>query len=249
MLRQTIHKAVAVLITVPGPVTPEFTIGEASLRQSPATNSLLIDIANSGNVLVKPAGEVVVTSADGTDLVRAPIAMGSVYAGTSTQIELPIPILLEPGSYEINVSLSDAEKGVSAEVRDLALQVEAVANASPVAAPVTVDSLTVDAVTDTSGAVQLANVVVAVNNAGTPLPAVRLTLHVTRDGQPVEDYVLSPSLALPTGITTIEQRYLPASAWQQGTYEFSLTLEAIELATGQTTLLHTVDAAADVVVP
>ena len=249
MLQQTLRKALAVLITVPGPVTPEFSIGEASLRQSEASNSLLVDITNSGNILVKPAGEIVLTDPNGTTLVTAPIAMGSVYADDSTQIEVPIPALLAPGTYTIDISLADEATGASAANPVLALDVTAFTDSTPATTPVTVDTFTVDAVPDASGAPQLANVSVTLNNAGATLPAIKLTLHVLLDGNVVEDYSLSPSLALPPGETTIEQRYIPATGWQSGTYSFSLTVEAVDLTTGQTTLLQSIDAASDVVVP
>jgi hypothetical protein len=246
MLRQTIRKAIAVLITVPGEVAPEFSIGEASLRQSVSANSLLVDIENSGNVLVKPEGTITVTSSDGVELVQAPIAMGSVYAGTATQIEVPIPLLLEPGSYEVAVSLSDAETGAVAEA-DLGLDVAANAEATPDAVDV-VTSFTVETSADASGAVQFADVSAQIG-AGTPLPSVKVTLHVSRDGELVEDYQMSASLAVPADGIAIQQRYIPAEGWQPGTYTFALTVEAVDLATGQSTLLQTVESASDVVVP
>jgi hypothetical protein len=249
MLQQTLRKALAVLITVPGPVTPEFSIGEASLRQSDVANSLLVDVTNSGNILLKPTGELVLTDAEGTELVTAPIAMGSVYAGDLTQIEVPIPTLLAPATYLIAITLTDEATGATASNPELALDVSAMSDASPVAALVTVDTFTVEAVADTSGGIQLANVAVVLNNAGTAIPAVKLTMHVLNGGNVVEDYALSPSLALPSGITTIEQRYIPATGWQSGTYSFSLTVEAVDLTTGQTTLLQSIDAASDVTVP
>lgn len=249
MLQQTLRKALAVLITVPGPVTPQFSIGEAWLRQSAQANSLLVDIANTGNILVRPAGELVLTSANGVLLVTAPVAMGSVYAGMSTQIEIPVPVLLEPGTYNVSVSLTDEVTGATASTPNLILEVTSPGDATPTVEPVTVDTFTVETVTDAAGVVQLANVSVTLNNTGSPLPAARVTLHVKLNGSVVEDYALSPSLALPTGLTVIEQRYLPATGWQSGTYTFSLTVEAVDLATGQTTLLQTVEAPSDVTVP
>lgn len=62
-------------------------------------------------------------------------------------------------------------------------------------------------------------------------------LHVTRDGEAVEDFVLTSSLALPNGFTTVEQQwYLPSESWTPGTYEFAVTLEEIG-SSGQVTLL------------
>lgn len=250
MLRQTIRKAIAVVITVPGPVTPGLSIGTASLKQSPVANSVLIEIENTGNVLLKPTGTVTVTGPDGEPVGTSPVVMGSVYAGMATILELPVPIILAPGLYAVEVSLADRETGVTAEAAALSLAVAESAAATPAIAGLMVDAVTVAPVTDAaSGSLQLVDITVGLSNPGGPVPSARLTLHVERDGELVEDYVLSPSLAVPAGVTTIQQRYVPASGWEPGDYTFAVTLELIDLNSGQATTVMTVDAAPSVTVP
>jgi hypothetical protein len=249
MLRQIIRKAIAVFITVPGPVSPEMTIGQASVRQTGSATSLLIEIGNPGNVLLKPTGTVTMTTRSGDPVLTAPIEMGSVYAETSTSIELPIPTVLSPGDYVVSVELSDEATGVSAAEPVLSLTV---IDPSTIAAapPVTIESMTVDPSRDpASGGLQFVNVTVGLENTGTPVPSARLTMHVTRDGTLVEDFPLNSSLVVPSGPIEIQQRYIPLGSWAPGTYAFSVTLEAVDANSGQVTVLANAEASSRVTVP
>ncbi len=251
MLRQNIVKAIAVFITVPGKLKPKLAIGAASIKQGPGSNSLIVEVENAGNVLLKPAGTLTMTTADGDALLSSPIEMGSVYAGMSTIIELPIPTLLDPGDYLVDLDLKDAETGAKAEGADLpAIALDPALAATPEVKPIRIDEVAAEPVLDPATDLLLVvNVTVVLVNDGGPLNGARLTLHVERDGELVEDLPLSSSLVVPSGSTEIAQRYVPLGRWEPGTYAFSVTLEATDLASGQVTLLDTADAAAPVVVP
>jgi len=54
---QIIRKEVAVFIIIPGPETPEFTLGEPAYVTGESVDRIDIPVVNSGNVLVKPQGE------------------------------------------------------------------------------------------------------------------------------------------------------------------------------------------------
>ena len=90
---------------------------------------------------------------------------------------------------------------------------------------------------------------VAVDNPLQPVANARLTLHVTRDGQKVEDYVLGSSLTIPEGSSEIRQRYLPVTGWTPGTWSFSVTLDAVDSNNGGVVELATASAAASVTAP
>jgi hypothetical protein len=250
MLKQTIAKALAVFITVPGPVEPNLEIGAVSLDQTANSNALVVEIANTGNVLLKPTGTVTMTRGD-EQILTAPVAMGSVYAGMSTTLELAIPTILAPGDYTVDVTLKDEETGAAVESLNVQLNVVAYdAAATPAASPVSIGAFTLEPVTDsTSGNLQVVNITVQLVNDGAPVPSARLTLHVTRDGELVEDFPLNSSLVIPTGTTDIQARYLPITGWEPGTYTFSVTLEAIDPTTGQATVLATADASSTITVP
>jgi hypothetical protein len=235
MFRQTIQKSIAIFITVPGPKNPALEIGEASIDQRTRAASIQIEIDNPGNVLLKPAGTVTMTDAGGKQIVDAPVKMGSVYAGTSTLLEIALPTTLLPGTYSVHIELSDEATGVAvdeereAELADLA--------ATPEASPVTIDSLTLEAARDSaSDTLQYVNVEVSLTNAGNPIQGAQVILHVTRDGAPVEDFTLASGLAIPVGPTQVAQRYIPPGGWTVGEYAFSVTVEAVT-PSGQRTAL------------
>ena len=251
MLRQIIKKSVAVFITVPGPETPELAIGETSVTQTATSNRLVVEVQNPGNVFLNPAGTVTMTTEDGEPVLTAPINMGPVYAGDTTTLELSIPTILEPGTYSVSVSVEDEETGVNAEVLDVPITVdEPPAAATPLAEPVSIASATIEPLigADTDE-LQAVNISVTLENPGAVIPSAELTLHVSRGGEPVEDYALNSSLVLPTGTTEIQQRYIPLSGWQPGTYSFELTLEATDPGTGQATVLATQTVKETIAVP
>lgn len=74
-------------------------------------------------------------------------------------------------------------------------------------------------------------------------------MHVSRDGELVEDYPLNSSLVVQAGATEIQQRYIPLGSWEPGEYTFALTLEAVDPASGQVTVLATHDVEETITVP
>jgi hypothetical protein len=250
MLRQRIVTSIAVFITVPGPLTPKLEIGQASLNQASERNVLQIEVSNPGNVLLKPAGTVTVTNDAGEAVVTAPIQMRSVYADSATTIEIPIPATVAPGKYAVSVTLADEETGVEASASDLSLDLSASADATPVAAPLAIDAVTIEPSRDAAtNNLRFINVSVLLSNTGESVNGARLIMHVTRDGALVENFPLSESLLVPRGTTEVRQRYLPMDEWVPGTYAFSIILEAVDVRSGQSTILATADAPTTITVP
>lgn len=249
MLRQIIKKSVAVFVIVPGPERVELEIGEVRVEQAASSSTLIIDIRNPGNVFLNPEGTVEVTTADGKPVLSAPVAMGPVYAGTGTTLEVYIPTVLEAADYTVSVSLGDEKRGVTIEEPALAVVVaEPLAAATPVAEPVTVAEATIDPITS-DDTLQAVNVQVVLENPASAIPSARLTLHVMRDGELVEDYPLNSSLVVQAGTTEMQQRYIPLAGWETGEYSFALTLEAVDSATGQVTVLATHELEKTITVP
>lgn len=240
MLRQIIKQSIAVFVTVPGPESPELTIGQPDITQAASTNSLVVEVQNPGNVFLNPSGTVTMTTEDGEPVVSSPVAMGPVYAGTATTLELVVPTMLAPGDYRVSITLEDEETGARAEVSNASVAVAESAEATPPAETVSFETVTIDPLTDPdSDELQAVNVGVTLNNPGEAIPSAQLTLHVMRDGELVEDFPLNSSLVVPTGSTEIQQRYVPLTGWEPGTYSFELTLEAVDPNTGQVTVLAT----------
>jgi len=249
MLRQIIKKSIAVFIIVPGPETPGLEIGEARVEQTSTSNSLVIDVRNTGNVYLNPSGTITMTTAAGEQVLTTPVTMGPVYAGDETTIELFIPTILAAGDYTVSVDLADESTGVSAEMQDVTLAVAEPPSDVAAAEPVTISAVTLDLITGGGDELQALNVTVSLENPEQAIPSGRLTMHVSRDGELVEDYPLNSSLVVQSGTTEIQQRYVPLGAWEPGTYTFALTLEAVDPNSGQVTVLATLDVEETIEVP
>jgi hypothetical protein len=252
MINQMLRQAISVAIRIPGPEKPELTIGEASYSLSTAAAAVQVAVKNSGNVHVRPDAELILSSQDGQEITRSNWKLATIYAGTATFVELALLQPLQPGQYLISLSLSDTEPEFESESRDLPLTVKNVdANGTPIAvAPaIAIESVTVNELRDPrSNALQGADLVVSIDNPAPPIANARLTLHVSHDGQPVEDYVLGSSLSFPGGSAEFRQRYLPMSGWTPGVWSFSVTLDVVDPTTGEVVELTTVQAETTVTV-
>lgn len=249
MLRQIIKKSIAVFIIVPGPETPGLEIGEARVEQTSTSNSLVIDVRNTGNVYLNPSGTITMTTGAGEQVLTTPVTMGPVYAGDETTIELFIPTILAAGAYTVSVDLTDESTGVSAEIQDVTLAVAEPPSDVAAVEPVTISAVTLDPITGGGDELQALNVTVSLENPEQAIPSGQLTMHVSRDGELVEDYPLNSSLVVQSGTTEIQQRYVPLGAWEPGTYTFALTLEAVDPNSGQVTVLATLDVEETIEVP
>lgn len=236
-INQTLRTVIAVLITVPGPITPAFTIGAPTLSQETPTQSLTMPISNTGNILVKPSGNVRVTDASGKTMLTAPVQMGSVYAHDATTLSIALSQPLPKGSYVVSVDLHDAATGASASVSNA--KIAARGEATPVSAAAIGFSSATATPKPSLNKLQFLEISATITNTGEPVTNARVVLHAVHDGATVEDFTLASSLALPTGDTVVQGRYLPADGWSTGTWTFSLTLEAVDAATGQTRPLGT----------
>lgn len=236
MFDQMVRKSVAVFITVPGEVTPNVELGTPEIQTNVAGQLIVVPVNNTGNVLLKPAGEVVLTDAAGNDVFTQPFAMGSVYAGMETTLEILLPAALPEGAYQVSVEMTDPATGLqaSAPATDVAVSYEA-----QVEAPLAITSAQVTPMPDAEE-VQFASVSITVENRDVAVEGARVTLSVARDGEPVENFVLASSVTLQQGETVIEQRYIPLEGWSPGEWTFSVTLESIDPQTNsQATLLET----------
>lgn len=239
VFRQILRNAMSVEITVPGPVLPEFELGEPVFTVGPAVTTLDIPVTNTGNILVKPSGELLLMSPDGRVLTRSSVEMGSVYGGMSTIIQILLPDQFPSGDYLVSIDLNDEATDASAALDE-----------SPVSlAETEVPNFEIQqaSVTPNGAPVQYADVAAVITNNGPNIPTTNVTLNVTRDGEEVESYPLAENQALPTGSTDFSQRYIPVDGWQEGTYTFELVISAVS---GDTeTVLATVEIPDEIVVP
>ncbi len=240
-LNQIIRSSIPVMVTVPGPVTPSFTIGTPIVNQD---GMVSIPITNTGNVLVRPAGAVSLTWPGESGSAPIAVAMGSVFAGTTTTIELPLPANIPPGStIELTSTLTDPETQASASIGPVSIAVS-VAPAEP-PSTFSVDAVTVTAFGDP---VQYATIAITIDNQGENIISGLVSLKVYRDDTLVETYVVARNQTMPNGASTIETRYVPASGWQSGTYRFEIEISSVD-AGGAATVIHAGPVPDTIVIP
>jgi hypothetical protein len=181
-----------------------------------------------------------VSDSTGKQLFNAPVTMRSVYARDSTSLIVGLPQQLQQGEYHVAVELSDPETKVKASGE---ATVSGTAPATP-AAPAPIQILeAVGTPRPSADDVQFLDIAATINNSGEPLTNVKVVLHVTHDGEVVEDFALASSLALPDGSTLVQQRYIPGTGWSKGTWQFTLSVEAVDPGSGVAQVLATADLA------
>lgn len=111
-IEQVNRTAVAVAIDVTGPRSPALEIGAVGHKAAGGISFVSFEVANTGNVHLKPAGDFTLRGADGVQIASAEPAMDSLYAGTETLLEAPLAAALAPGDYCAELRLADAETGV-----------------------------------------------------------------------------------------------------------------------------------------
>src|SRR6185312_6714389 len=114
-INQINRQAIAVSITVPGPLVPGLAINQISYTPVGERSVLDFAVANTGNMNLKPSGEFTLKSPDGQEISHGPIQMGSFYAGTTTTVEGLLAQHLNPGDYVASLALTDTKSGATAE--------------------------------------------------------------------------------------------------------------------------------------
>jgi hypothetical protein len=236
LLEQVIRKTIAVFIIVPGDEEASFSLGEPEYSSEGALDTVNVPLENTGNVLVRPAGEMTVTDADGKVMVTAPIAMNSVYAGTTVTLSVPVGVPLEAGDYTVSVELEDAENGAIDALDEATVSVTA--GDETAAQFIVTATVTLQPDADDPA---YADVSVTVTNDGQPIPTAEVLLDVILDGEPLETFPLAAAVPLPQGDSVVSQRYIPPSGWESGTWSFVVRVNVIDPATTASTNVATID--------
>lgn len=227
----------AVAILVPGDITPSFTVGEPVIEN----RALQIPVTNTGNYLVRPMGQLVLTDATGATVQSSKIQMGSVYAGLSTMLVSFLPDQLPAGEYSVDLTLTDEASGFQATIEKAPVTLVEAIDPTALTAEV--------AVAPNAEPIAFANVTVTLQNGGKEIPAANVSLRVLRDGVEVETFPLASNLLVPTGETAVTGRYIPADAWSSGTYTFEVIVSAVSQREGTETILLTMSVPGEIVVP
>ncbi|MCC6705209.1 MAG: hypothetical protein IT334_10055 [Thermomicrobiales bacterium] len=235
MFRQIIRKTVAVFIIVPGEENPAFELDAPSTQESGSRQFITVPIANTGNILVRPTGALIIATPDGEPVMNAPIELGTIYAGIATILAVPLVSGFEPGDYLISLSLSDGGSGVSAGFENLPLTIEAAEEAENVWNA----EAELLALPDADAPVYLEINATITNNG--PAATGELELDVLHDGKLVETFSLGSSLSLPQGTTAVTNRYIPPNGFATGEWTFVLRLNIMDPSTGAKTTVFTLN--------
>lgn len=249
MFDQVIRKAIGLTVVVPGEQVGNAALGEPVIVGDTSGAGIVVPIMNTGNVSVRPAGELVLTVPGGDVVLRAPIAMRPVYAGHITTLEIAIPSHVPAGDYAVSLDLMDEERGWATSLRDVLVTLpDPVAPVLP--DPVEITEVNLRAMPDAaSGSAPVyADVRVEITNREARIPAAQLTMVVSRDGDVIEEVVLGSAIALLEQLTVVERPWIPIEGWQEGRYTFSLLLESVNPSNGTRSILATLDVPDEIVV-
>jgi hypothetical protein len=108
---QFVRAAVAVVITVPGDAQPALGLGVARHSFLGQQSVVGVAIDNTGDLSLRPAGTIAITTEAGEAIDRREVAMDSVYAHTSTWLEIVLDRGLAPGRYLAIVDIADPDRG------------------------------------------------------------------------------------------------------------------------------------------
>lgn len=120
------RSAVAVVVDVPGARLAELEITGVGLNQQNENGSVfIVDVRNTGNILLKGTGLIVIEDGNGTELATVPFEMDTVLAHDSTSFYVSHPIHLEDGSYQLGATL-DYRASRGDEIGDVPAVIESV---------------------------------------------------------------------------------------------------------------------------
>ncbi len=108
---QFVRTAIAVAVVVPGPAEAAAELGEARHSFLDGRSVVGVAINNVGDLLLRPAGSFRIVTEAGDPVDDRMVAMDSVYAHTSTWLEVVLVRPLAPGRYLARVELTDAARG------------------------------------------------------------------------------------------------------------------------------------------
>lgn len=228
---QKTRKILLMYVTVPGKAETQFELG-APITTSESGAAILVPLNNLGQTILRLQGEITVEDNSGDTTLRTSLTLAPVYGMAETYVLLPLSGMPPAGEYRVTLSLTDSESGVTNGFENAPMTVEEPAEALPL-------SFTNVQIGPNADPIQFLGVAVDIVNTSDVIQSARLSLVVTKDGQPLEEFILADNLKLNQGTTSVSQRYIPLDSWESGsTYEFSLKLESVDSSGGTALLLE-----------
>jgi hypothetical protein len=244
-IRQKVRKILTVYVVVSGDYAVDFQLGDPRIEIIESGPAIQIPLTNISQATLRLTGELTVFDPSGQPAFSAPIKMGVVYPKTETIVQWRLDSYLPAGEYTVTFELTESGSGVTRSFENASMT--APEPPSTETAPLAFGTILIAPNADP---IQFAGVGVEIVNNGDLIRSTRLTLIVTKDGAPLEDFVIADNFTLEQGTTTATQRYIPLDGWASGSeYGFSLKLESIDTGTGTATPLLESDNVATIKVP
>jgi hypothetical protein len=120
---QTVRQGIAVAIDVPGERQPELEFGEVRHSTMAGSSVIEVELQNTGNAHLRPAGIFDLRDADGVEIAATPIELDTIFAGTGTVIEVTLTGELPTGDYVIRLDVDDEGTGATASADDLVFSI------------------------------------------------------------------------------------------------------------------------------
>lgn len=231
MMRQRVRWSIPILIVVPGEREPAFELGDAELEWYGQGIYATIQIANTGNVTVRPEGEIRLLNAEGTVIGVSQVAMDSVYTGTETVFlsgwdnvppaetySIEVALIAEDGTVEVQQSfngIAPLEEGESATEEREPLEFTQ-AELTPLTRDNPPSMLMFEG---------------TISNSGEPVENARVSIVTYQDGVEVDRYPIMQAVTIQIGETPVEARYSLPGGFTDGAYTFEVT---VELGSGST---------------
>lgn len=237
VIEHRIRYAISVSILVPGERVAAFELGEPVVEG----NHFYIPMTNTGNYLVRPTGEIVLTDQTGETVFSSPYSMGSVYAGIETTISFRLPITLPDDRYILNLTLTDPESGATVSLSDLEIEVTA-AEEGP-----SVEVEFVSIVPNDGEFLFLAIDLELVNTGQQTATSVHL--EVLNEGEVVDVIELVTNQIFPVGQNFYSTRFIPETPWKSGRCTFNLVVVTSDPGSDHRLVLLNEELDAEIVVP
>jgi hypothetical protein len=244
---QRLRFIIPIMITVPGNGSVSFDVGEATLRLDRGFSIFTLELRNTGDLRVRPEGTIDLIRENGELAATLPVAMSSVYARETTELNVAIEGYIDGGPFTARAELVDGQSGieVTREFAEINYSDDEVAES--VASPIQI--IESDAQANPSDEnVQFVTIRTTIGNSDAPVSNAQLSLLVSKDGEEIEKFAISQSLALPQGETEIEARYIPIDGFSSGTWTFEILLETVS-PSGTSVVVATQPIETEVVVP
>lgn len=97
---------IAVQADIAGSWTPALNIDAVNVLARPTGTYIGVQMQNNGTTFIKPSGSLILTSAEGKQILSQPIKMGTFVTGTNVEYPIAWPETPQAGKYKVAVNLT-----------------------------------------------------------------------------------------------------------------------------------------------